>query len=284
MTKLANKAGTAGVDSSSIKNRLGIVASFLGAATMAFAAFIPATGAFAIPDEPEAPPSAPQATPSVKEAANNNFKVTGPVIDPGSEWTIRLSGEVNQSSMERIINKMRELNGKDPKREITLLINSPGGSVGDGLALYDVMQSISNDVRTVCEGQAASMAAVILASGTPGKRYSYESCQIMIHELSWGTKGKITEMNNDALSGARYNELMVEIYMKHTGLSRKALHSIMTIDLYLDGAQEGKDIGVIDHVIPHKPIARAEQRQLPASFCDKPERQKLQACPVAPGK
>ena len=279
MTKLADSAGTAGSDSSKIIRKLGFVASFMGAATMTLGMMLSGGNVLAAEPAKNDPQKSPS-SPSLKEAANNNFASTGPVIDSESEWTIRLADEVNQERIEKIINKMRELNAKDPTKEITLLINSPGGSVSDGLALYDVMQSISNDVRTVCEGQAASMAAVLLAGGTPGKRYAYESCQIMIHELSWATKGKITEMNNDAGSGLRYNELMVNIYMKHTGLSRETLRSIMTIDLWVDGAKEGKELGVIDHIIPHKPMKPADKRELPASFCAKPERQKLQACPI----
>lgn len=277
MTKLAHKAGNAGIHSTSKTQKLGLFASFMAAAAMTLSILTPGANAFGIPEPSPSPPPPPQ-QPSITKPANNNFKMTGPVIDPGSEWTIRLAGEVSQASIQPIIDQMRKLNGMDPDHEITLVINSPGGSVTDGLALYDVMQSITNDVRTVCEGEAASMGAVILAGGTPGKRYAYDSCAILIHELSWGTQGKISNMNANILSGNAQNDKLVEVLHKHSGLPKNKLRAAMTVDGWTVNTTEAKEMGLIDHVIPYKPMTPAEKRDLPASFCARPERQRMPLC------
>lgn len=264
-----HRAGESGVSSDSEKKskrgRLGIVASFMGAAVMGlsalFAGFISADAA---------PPQ------RADTAANQNLKSS--LANYDSEWTIRLSGSITQASAEAVINKLRELNKKDPTREIELRIHSGGGSVPDGLAIYDVMQSISNDIRTVCEGSAMSMAAVLLSSGTPGKRMAYSNCEIMIHELSTKLNGRMSDLKTWGEDADRANEKLIDVLHRHTGLSRETLRIIMTQDINMKNVKEAKEMGLIDEIIPSKPVPPATPRELPKDFCKEPERKLLGVC------
>lgn len=272
MTKLADEPGPSGIDSSQRRKKPSVTAAFIGAAALATGVLLTGINA--------APAPAAQKTGATTAAANRNFRVPAPAIDPSSEWTIRLSGEVAEENTRQAIDKIRELNKKDPNREITLLINSPGGSVTHGLALYDVMQSVKNDVRTVCEGHAASMAAVLLAAGTPGKRMAYEHCEIMIHEISGETKGKNNAMRTDMEDYDRSNEKIIAILNARTGLEKRVLRSLMTQDINVKDTDEAARLGLIDSVIARKNTPPAPPRKLPDDFCKESDRQLLQACPA----
>ncbi|MBI4031409.1 MAG: ATP-dependent Clp protease proteolytic subunit [Proteobacteria bacterium] len=246
------------------KSKLGLVASFTGAAIMGLSVLL--TGSVSADAVPGA------------AAANQNGKSS--LVNYDQEWTVRLSGPVTQSSAETVINKLRELNRKDPMREIELRINSGGGSVPDGLAIYDVMQSISNDIRTVCEGSAMSMSAVLLSSGTPGKRMAYGHCEIMIHELSAKLNGRMSDLKTWGEDADRANEKLINVLHHHTGLSRETLRIIMTQDINMKSTKEAKEMGMIDNIIPSKPLPPAAPRELPKDFCKEPERRLLGVCTV----
>lgn len=263
------RAGESGVFSDSEKksksSKLGIVASFMGAAIMGLSVLL--TGC--LPAD---------AAPSSATVTNQNSKSS--LANYDQEWTIRLSGSITQASAEAVINKLRELNRKDPTREIELRIHSGGGSVPDGLAIYDVMQSISNDVRTVCEGSAMSMAAVLLSGGTPGKRMAYGNCEIMIHELSTKLNGRMSDLKTWGEDADRANEKLINVLHRHTGLSRETLRIIMTQDINMKNTKEAKEMGLIDEIIPSKPVPPAAPRELPKDFCKEPERKLLGVCAI----
>lgn len=272
MTRLAEKAGTAGNHSTSQK-KLGLLASFVAAACMTLSSAC----AWAAPETKNGEEPAAPTQETLTKAANNNPKSGSPTDD--EIWTIRLSGEVNQSMAEKINDHLRMLNKLDPNREIKIIINSGGGSVTAGMSIYDTMQSVSNDIRTVCEGSAMSMAAVLLAAGTPGKRESYQSCEIMIHEVSSNLGGRLSSLKTWGEDVHRANEKLVEVLHQRTGLSKDNLRDMMIEDIVFISAQEAKDMGLIDSVIPPKEVAPAAPRKIPDEFCKLPERQRLRVCP-----
>lgn len=217
--------------------------------------------------------------------ASFNPKAQSSLTNYDPEWTIRLSGDVDEKMSEKVIDKLRELNKKDPTREIEIRLNSGGGSVNQGFAMYDVMRSISNDIRTVCEGRARSMAAVLLmAGGTPGKRMAYEHCEIMMHETNatFFEKVRVSELTIEYADSKRANEKFMEIMHQHTGLSMRDLRAMLIKDIYTINTKEALKLGIIDEIIPSKPLPEVAPRALPADFCDPPERQVLQVCPRPP--
>lgn len=202
-----------------------------------------------------------------------------PKTDNNTDMTIRLLGPIDDKSATVIINKMKSLSKKDPKSDIELIINSGGGSVTAGFAIYDVMQSLPNDIKTVCEGQAASMAAFLLSSGTAGKRYSYPNCEIMFHQPSWGKNGQITDINITASAGNQMKERMIKILSQHTGWTPNILRDMMERNFYIYG-DEATSMGFVDKTIePSKPLADPVKRdKLPPSFCKKPGRSYIPSC------
>lgn len=273
MTKLATEAGAAGNASPSQK-KMGVVASFLAAACL-----LSSVNAWAAPEVKGHDLSAtPEQSQSLKTAANSNFKNAG--IGTDGHWTIRLSGSIDQAMGERIADRLRALNKEDAAREITIIINSTGGSSTAAMAIYDTMQSISNDIRTVCEGNAMSMAAMLLAGGTPGKRQAYQNCEIMIHEVSTNIGGRMSNIKAWAEDANRSSEKMIDVLHRHSGLSREDLRSIMIVDIPTVSTKEALAMGLIDSIIPAKPLPEAAPRKLPDDFCNAPERQQLRVCPV----
>jgi ATP-dependent Clp protease protease subunit len=181
--------------------------------------------------------------------------------------TIRLSGEITRDVATDIVDKLRALSEADPHAEIVMRINSVGGEVNQGLAIADTMASIPNDIRTVCEGEADSMAAFLLAMGTPGKREALPHCEVMIHQPSGGSQGKNTDMNIDTELGNRQRAIMDSMLAARTGWSQQFIHDLTERDLYLSTA-EAKDLGLIDTILPAR-AAPAPSRlpQVPASLC-----------------
>jgi ATP-dependent Clp protease protease subunit len=147
------------------------------------------------------------------------------------------------------IAQMLFLEAEDPDKDIMLYINSPGGSITAGMAIYDTMQSIKPDVQTICIGQAASMAAVLLAAGTKGKRYSLPNSRIVIHQpLMQGLAGQATDIDIHAREILRMRENLNQILVHHTGQSIKRIQDDTERD-YIMSAEQGKDYGIIDDVI-----------------------------------
>jgi ATP-dependent Clp protease protease subunit len=150
-----------------------------------------------------------------------------------------------------VIAQMLFLEAEDPDKDIMLYINSPGGSITSGLAIYDTMQFIKPDVQTICIGQAASMAAVLLSAGAKGKRYSLPNSRIVIHQpliMGSGIAGQATDIDIAAKEILRMRERLNEILVAHTGQSIKRIQDDTDRD-YIMSADQGKEYGIIDDVI-----------------------------------
>ncbi|HEY3380519.1 MAG TPA: ATP-dependent Clp endopeptidase proteolytic subunit ClpP [Vicinamibacterales bacterium] len=148
-----------------------------------------------------------------------------------------------------VIAQMLFLESEDPEKDILLYINSPGGSITAGLAIYDTMQFIRPDVQTYCLGQAASMAAVLLAGGAKGKRFSLPNSRIVIHQpLMSGLAGQATDIDIAAREILRMRERLNEILVQHTGQDIKRIQGDTDRD-YIMSAEQGKEYGIIDEVI-----------------------------------
>ena len=148
-----------------------------------------------------------------------------------------------------VIAQMLFLEGEDPDRDIVLYINSPGGSISAGLAIYDTMQFIKPDVQTVCIGQAASMAAMLLAAGTSGKRFSLPNSRIVIHQpLMSGLAGQATDIDIHAREIIRMRSRLNEILVEHTGQKLDRVEDDTERD-YIMTAEQSREYGIIDEVI-----------------------------------
>ena len=156
---------------------------------------------------------------------------------------------IDDSIANLIIAQMLFLEAEDPDKDIQLYINSPGGSITAGFAIYDTMQFIRPGVQTICIGQAASIAAVLLAAGTKGKRYSLPNSRILIHQ-PWlsGLGGQATDIDLAAKEILRMRERINEILVHHTGQDAKRIQGDTERD-YIMSAEQGKDYGIIDDVI-----------------------------------
>lgn len=150
-----------------------------------------------------------------------------------------------------IIAQMLFLESEDPDKDINLYINSPGGSVTAGLAIYDSMQYVQPPVSTLCLGQAASMGALLLAAGDPGKRFALPNSRIMIHQPMGGVSGQATDIEIHAKEILRMKQLLSEIIAKHTGRDMSLVDNDTDRDYFMS-AQEAHDYGLIDHVVATK--------------------------------
>jgi len=156
-----------------------------------------------------------------------------------------------------IIAQLLFLQMADPKKDIHLYINSPGGSVTAGLAVYDTMQFLTCDVNTYCIGQAASMGAVLLAAGAKGKRFALPYSRIMVHQPSGGAQGQATDIEIQAREILKTRALLNGIYVRHTGQPIEAIERKLERDTYMS-AEEARDFGLIDHVVEERPVPAAE--------------------------
>ena len=167
------------------------------------------------------------------------------------ERIVFLGGPVNDVTANSIIAQFLFLASKDDKKDIQLYINSPGGSVTAGLAIYDTMQYIKCPVSTVCVGMAASMGAVLLASGTKGKRFALPNSEIMLHQVAGGAEGVASDIEINARQIIKIKESLNKIIAKHTNQPIDKISRDTDRDFYLN-ANEAKDYGVIDEVIKTK--------------------------------
>ena len=159
---------------------------------------------------------------------------------------------IEDSIANVVIAQMLFLEAEDPDRDIVLYINSPGGSISAGLAIYDTMRFIKPDVQTVCIGQAASMAAVLLAAGTPGKRFSLPNSRIVIHQpLMSGLGGQATDIDIHAREIIRMRTRLNEILVEHTGQKLKRIAEDTERD-YIMTADQSREYGIIDEVISQR--------------------------------
>lgn len=164
---------------------------------------------------------------------------------------IFLSGVIDDHMANAVIAQMLFLASKDPKKDIQLYINSPGGSVTAGLAIYDTMQYIKPDVSTLSVGMSASMGAMLLAAGAKGKRYALPNSEILLHQVMGGAKGQASEIEITAKQILRIKEATNKILAKHTGQPLAKISKDTDRDFYLT-ADEAKEYGVVDEVIHPK--------------------------------
>src|SRR5437016_4456829 len=165
---------------------------------------------------------------------------------------IFMQGVVDDDSANLIVAQLMYLQFTDPKKDIHLYINSPGGSVTAGLSIYDTMQYITCDVATYCIGQAASMGAVLLTAGTKGKRNALPHARVMIHQPLAGTEGTTTEILIHAKEFIRLKKDLNEILFKHTGHPMDRIERDTDRDKFLS-AREAQEYGIIDHVLERLP-------------------------------
>ncbi len=167
------------------------------------------------------------------------------------ERIILLAGPIDDYVANLIIAEILLLASKDSDKDIKLYINSPGGSVTSGLAIYDTMQYISCDVSTICVGMAASMAAVLLAAGAKGKRFALPNAEILLHQPMGGITGQASEIEIGARQILKIKAKINQILVKHTGKPLKNIENDTDRDFYLS-AEEAKKYGVVDEVISGK--------------------------------
>jgi ATP-dependent Clp protease protease subunit len=164
------------------------------------------------------------------------------------ERIIFLSGPVNDQVSSLIVAQLLFLESEDPKKDIYFYINSPGGIVTSGLAMYDTMQYIKPDVATLCIGQAASMGSLLLTAGAPQKRFCLPNSRIMIHQPSGGYQGQATDIEIHAQETLALKRRLNEIYVKHTGQKLSVIEKSMERDNFMS-PEKAKDFGLIDEVI-----------------------------------
>ena len=164
------------------------------------------------------------------------------------ERIIFLTGQINDNVASLVTAQLLFLEAEDPKKEIYLYINSPGGLVTSGLGIYDTMQYIKPDISTLCIGQAASMGSFLLAAGTKGKRFSLPNSRIMVHQPSAGFQGQATDIEIHANEVLSLKKRLNEIYSKHTGKSVDEIKSALERDNFMT-ADVAKSFGLIDEVV-----------------------------------
>ena len=164
------------------------------------------------------------------------------------ERIIFLTGQINDNVASLVTAQLLFLEAEDPKKEIYLYINSPGGLVTAGLGIYDTMQYVKPDISTLCIGQAASMGSFLLAAGTKGKRFSLPNSRIMVHQPSAGFQGQATDIEIHANEVLSLKKRLNEIYSKHTGKSVEEIKSALERDNFMT-SDVAKSFGLIDEVV-----------------------------------
>ena len=164
------------------------------------------------------------------------------------ERIIFLTGQINDNVASLVTAQLLFLEAEDPKKEIYLYINSPGGLVTAGLGIYDTMQYVKPDISTLCIGQAASMGSFLLAAGTKGKRFSLPNSRIMVHQPSAGFQGQATDIEIHANEVLSLKKRLNEIYSMHTGKSVDEIKSALERDNFMT-AETAKSFGLIDEVV-----------------------------------
>lgn len=162
-----------------------------------------------------------------------------------------LAGPVTDTLANSIIAQLLFLSSKDPNKDIQLYINTPGGSVTAGMAIYDTMQYVKPNISTVCIGLAASMGATLLAAGAKGKRFALPNSQILLHQVAGGVSGEAVEIEITAKQIIKIKEKLNKILAKHTGQLLEKVEKDTDRDFYLD-AEESKEYGLVDEVIKAK--------------------------------
>lgn len=169
------------------------------------------------------------------------------------ERIVFLTGAVFDEVSSVICAQLLFLESDNPTKEISFYINSPGGVVSAGLAIYDTMQYIRCPVSTVCIGQAASMGSLLLCAGAPGKRYALPNARVMVHQPSGGAQGQATDIEIQAREILKLRERLNQIYVKHTGQPLAEIEKRLERDTYMS-ADEAQAFNLVDHVVTDRPI------------------------------
>lgn len=162
-----------------------------------------------------------------------------------------IDGEINDATADLAVAQILYLESENPDKDISIYINSPGGSVTAGLAIYDTMQYVKCDIQTICMGQAASMAAILLAGGTAGKRYALPSSRVMIHQPWGGVEGQESDISIQAKEIIRLKKLSIDYFAEHTKKSVEDVAHDLERDFYMT-AEEAKEYGIVDQVMPRR--------------------------------
>jgi ATP-dependent Clp protease protease subunit len=168
---------------------------------------------------------------------------------------IFIGSEITDDLANLVIAQLLYLEAENPEKEISLYINSPGGSITAGLAIYDTMQFVANDISPICVGQAASMAAVLLAAGTAGKRISLPNARIVLHQPSGGYQGQASDIAIQAKEILRIRENLYQILVKHTRQIKTRIQTDIERDFIMTAAQ-AKEYGLIDQILTSRPAAK----------------------------
>jgi len=177
------------------------------------------------------------------------------------ERIIFVTGEVEDQMASLIVAQLLFLESENPKKDIYMYINSPGGVVTAGMAIHDTMQYIRPRVGTVCIGQAASMGSFLLAAGEPGMRVALTNARVMVHQPSGGARGMASDIEIQAKEILRIRKRMNDLYVKYTGKSLKDIEKAMDRDTFLE-ADEAKEFGIVDHVYDRRPDGDTASKDL----------------------
>ncbi len=172
---------------------------------------------------------------------------------------IFIDGEINDLTADLTVAQLLFLESQDPEKDISVYVNSPGGSVTAGLAIYDTIQYIRPDVQTICLGQASSMGALILACGTAGKRFALPSSRVLIHQPWGGAQGQASDISLQAKEILRLKRLTVEYFALHSGKSPEALAKDMERDFFMS-AEEALQYGLVDRVLERRKHGKVEAK------------------------
>lgn len=169
-----------------------------------------------------------------------------------------LDGPIHDATADLVVAQMLFLESQDPEKDINLYINSPGGSVTAGLAIYDTMQYIKPDISTICMGQAASMAALLLTAGASGKRRALPSSRILVHQPWGGVQGQATDIGIQAREIVRLKKMLIDYFALHTGKSAEQISTDLERDYFMS-AEESVDYGIVDEVLVRGAHDQAEK-------------------------
>ena len=164
---------------------------------------------------------------------------------------IFIDGEITDLTADLTVAQILFLESENPEKDISIYINSPGGSVTAGLAIYDTMQYVKCDIQTICMGQAASMGAILLAGGTKGKRYALPSSRVMIHQPWGGAQGQAADITIQAKEIIRLKKLSIQYFSEQTGKTIEEVSHDMERDFYMS-AEDAKEYGIIDQIMPRR--------------------------------
>lgn len=176
------------------------------------------------------------------------------------EGIVFLGGPIDDDVANLVIAQFLFLSSEYPKKDIQLYINSPGGVVSAGLAIYDTMQFVAPDIQTICIGQAASAAAVLLAAGTKGKRFALPNSRMMIHQVMGGAEGQATDIEIQAKEILRIKEQINQVLARHTGQTLARIEKDTDRDYFM-GPEEAKKYGLIDDVIDQSRTKETKERK-----------------------